>query len=149
MGTVEATEQAKDPSPTTDQQATLNYPVFSDDQVITGVKNRMDSYFEIGKNKKTGTGSYLNLTFSHSPILVEDASFLTILMDDLPISSVPLDETNVEKTTIKVDLSHISLEPGFHKFSFQIQMTATRLVCEDPDNPANWMVIYGDSQPAF
>lgn len=119
--------------------------IFSDDRVVTGVNNRIDSYFEIGKNKRNASGSYLEMTFGHSSVITPELSHMTILIDDVPIHSVLLDETNANRTKLRIDLSHVSLEPGFHKISFLIHMNSIWMVCANPDSPSNWLVIYKDS----
>lgn len=121
------------------------FPIFSDDMVITGVDNRVESYFEIGQHS-IRSGNSLSLVFSHSPTLISGLSYVTVLLDDVPVSSIPLDETNAERTNLQIDLSSYKLEPGFHKVSFLIQMESTLIACENPDSPANWFVIYKESE---
>jgi hypothetical protein len=119
--------------------------IFSDDRVVSGINHTIDVYFEISKNKRSLEASYLELSFGHSPVLIAELSFLTVLMDDVPISSIPLDETNAEQSVVRIPLSSVTLGPGYHKLSFRIQMNSTLIACSNPDSPANWIVIYKTS----
>lgn len=121
-------------------------PVFSDDRVVTGINQRIDVFFEIGKNRRSAEGSSLFLSFGHSPVLIGELSYITVLMDDVPLTSIPLDATNAERGSASIPLSEVTLGPGWHKLSFRVQMNATLLACANPDSPANWLVLFRESR---
>ncbi|NOU93822.1 hypothetical protein GC093_11385 [Paenibacillus sp. LMG 31456] len=124
-----------------------NFPLFGgDDRVIRGENARDESYFEIGKGRAAAVGSYLDLYYGHSPTLLPKNSTLTLLVNDLPIGSVALDDSNKEQALWRVDLSKLGLKSGFHKLSLQTHMEIASDVCVDPQNTANWMVIHKNSR---
>ncbi|MBO9600057.1 MAG: cellulose biosynthesis cyclic di-GMP-binding regulatory protein BcsB, partial [Cohnella sp.] len=91
-------------------------------------------------------GSTIEVSFSHSPTLHPDYSTLTILLDDIPISSTALDHTNTKVTDWKIDISSFELKPGFHKLSFWAKMKVNAAVCEDPQNSSAWLTIDSDTR---
>ncbi|MFD0679763.1 MULTISPECIES: cellulose biosynthesis cyclic di-GMP-binding regulatory protein BcsB [unclassified Paenibacillus] len=123
-----------------------NFPLFADDRVIRGENARDESYFEIGKGRAAAAGSYLDLYYGHSPTLLPKASSLTVLINDLPIGSVTLDESNKEQTLWRVDFSKLGLKSGIHKVTLQTHMEIANNVCVDPQNTANWTVILKNSR---
>ncbi|WP_027088305.1 cellulose biosynthesis cyclic di-GMP-binding regulatory protein BcsB [Cohnella panacarvi] len=114
---------------------------FNEDRVFKGDSAKQDAYFEIGKNRTVLPGSSIDVSFSHSPTLHPDYSTLTILLDDIPISSTALDHTNTTVTDWKIDISSFDLKPGFHKLSFWAKMKVNAAVCEDPQNSSAWLTI--------
>lgn len=122
-----------------------NLFVYSDDLVVQGVTNRQDFYFEMSASRVLYKGSYLDLMFSHSPTLLPKKSTLTILLDDEPLGSVFLDESNLKRTSWKWDLSEKELKPGFHKLSVISHMEASQNLCDDQNNPANWLILHKES----
>lgn len=119
---------------------------FSEDRVFKGENAKQDAYFEIGKNRTVLPGSTVDISYSHSATLHPDYSTLTVLLDDVPIASVPLDHTNTDVDDWKIDISSFDLKPGFHKLSFWAKMKVNAAVCEDPQNSSAWLTIRNDSK---
>jgi hypothetical protein len=124
---------------------TENLFTYPNDLTIHGVTNRQDFYFEMTPSRILTTGSYLELVFSHSPTFLPKKSTLTILLDDEPLGSVFLNESNVKRTSWQADLSDKQLEPGFHKLSVISYMVASENPCDDQSNPANWLILHKES----
>lgn len=122
-----------------------NLFIFAEDRVITGVSNQQDYYFEVGQSKKVMPGSYIDLFFSHSSTLIPDRSTITVLLDDVPLSSQYLNEKNTNKTYWRLDLSKREFKPGFHKLSIKTRMEVSGNLCQDQNNEANWMIIHKES----
>ncbi|MEW9672583.1 cellulose biosynthesis cyclic di-GMP-binding regulatory protein BcsB [Ammoniphilus sp. 3BR4] len=122
-----------------------NLFIFSEDRVITGVSNQQDYYFQVGQSRKVMPESYIDLFFSHSSTLLPDRSTITVLVDDVPLSSQYLDQTNMSKTHWRLDLSHLGFKPGFHKLSIKSRMEVSGNLCQDQNNEANWMIIHKES----
>ncbi|MDF2924964.1 MAG: hypothetical protein K0R57_3878 [Paenibacillaceae bacterium] len=123
--------------------------VFYDDRTFLGNSSIQDSYFEIGQGLTAGAGSYLDLYFAHSPTLQPDASTVTLLMDDKPLDSVTLNESNVKETHWRIDLSALGLGPGYHKLTVNAKLTGSDLFCQDPYDPSTWMIVYQKSRIAL
>jgi hypothetical protein len=121
------------------------FPIFFTERIIKGDNSREEAFFEIGKSRKVLPGSFIDIYYGHSPALLPKTSTLTVFMDDVPISSVLLDETNREKAHWRIDISKYLVNSGFHKLSFMAHMEIANNVCVDPNNEATWMVINKES----
>ena len=86
------------------------------------------------------SGHFLQLTFSHSPLLRPDLSTMTVLLNDSSLTPVRLDEINIESTTITVDLPARLLDPLFNRIGLSFLMRLTDF-CDDAENPALWTLI--------
>ncbi|TFE31689.1 cellulose biosynthesis cyclic di-GMP-binding regulatory protein BcsB [Cohnella luojiensis] len=143
LGESEATSSVEEVLPRGVQSENLF--VYSDDLVVQGVTNRQDFYFEMTASRVLYKGSFLELIFSHSPTFLPKKSTLTILLDDEPLGSVFLNESNLKRTSWKGDLSDKELKPGFHKLSVISHMEASENLCDDQNNPANWLILHKES----
>ncbi|WP_442602969.1 cellulose biosynthesis cyclic di-GMP-binding regulatory protein BcsB [Paenibacillus sp. KN14-4R] len=126
-------------------EATENLPLFSSDIVNKEIRNRNDYYFEVNTARQVLDGSYLELFISHSSMLNPKQSVITVLLDDVPLDSKYLDESNVDRTSYRVDLSKHITKSGFHNVSIVSNLVARGNVCDDLNNPGNWMIIHKDS----
>jgi hypothetical protein len=125
---------------------TDSYILFSTDRVLRGENASEDFFFEIGKGRKLSPGSYLDLNFGHSPTLIQKRSTLTVLMDDTPLGSVTLDDSNKDQSNLQIDISQLALAPGFHKLTFRTHLEMAINACTNPQNAANWLVVFANSR---
>ncbi|MCR8643118.1 cellulose biosynthesis cyclic di-GMP-binding regulatory protein BcsB [Paenibacillus sp. N1-5-1-14] len=131
--------------PNADASGTENLPLFPSDVVNKEVRNSNDFYFEINPARRVLEGSYVELFISHSGMLNPKHSVLTVLLDDVPLDSQYLDETNKERTSYLVDLSKHLNKPGFHKLSLVSNLESRGNICDDLRNPGNWLILHKDS----
>lgn len=130
-----------------DEEGNRTVALYYDDLVLRGNSARHDAFFEIGKGQQVIEGSYLDLQFSYSPALVADLSYLTVLIDDIPVGGVSLNNKETSIQSWRVDLSHLGLGPGYHKVSLLARMKVSSLqVCEDPSNELLWLVAHKTSK---
>jgi hypothetical protein len=122
-----------------------NLFLFQNDLTVQGVTNRQDYYFEIPRTRQVMAGSYIELFFGHSPALIQDRSTITVMLDDEPLGSQFLDQSNVKDAKWKLSLDGRELKTGYHKLSIVIHMEATDDLCMDQNNPANWFILYKES----
>ncbi|MCC7104122.1 MAG: cellulose biosynthesis cyclic di-GMP-binding regulatory protein BcsB [Chloroflexi bacterium] len=54
----------------------------------------------------------LNLILSHSPILDINRSNVRVVVNAIPVSSINLDKTNIDRTAVRVDIPSVVLRPG-------------------------------------
>lgn len=121
--------------------------IYYDDLVLRGNSARHDAFFEIGKGQQVVAGSYIDLQFSHSPALVPELSYLTVLVDDIPIGGIALNSRDAKKRSWRLDLSELQLGPGYHKVSLLARMKlSSAQVCEDPSNELLWLVAHKTSK---
>lgn len=139
-----AEESSDSPLPiSTDKLTTL--PFFLNDVVMQGTRRQEDRFFEIPKGYTAGSASYAHLVFSHSSTLVMEVSTITLLLDDIPIGSFPLTDTNQTRQQWKIPIGNNPLEEGFHKLSIVTNLHSPEYACANPDNPGNWAAIHAES----
>lgn len=90
------------------------------------------------------TGSVLRLVYSHSPLLLERYSTMTVQVNDSDLTAVWLGPDNAERTVLEVPVPAALVLPGTNvvrlKFSMKLRDT-----CEDPHNPALFTRIHKES----
>ncbi|MEK3914041.1 cellulose biosynthesis cyclic di-GMP-binding regulatory protein BcsB [Paenibacillus sp. FSL H7-0331] len=122
-----------------------NFPVFSEDRTLKGENAREDVYFEIGRGRKVLPGSFVDIEFGHATTLLSKTSTLTLLIDDTPVGSVLLDNSNKEKAHLRADIANYLTNPGYRKLSLITHMVISDNACPDPNNPANWLTVSKNS----
>jgi len=122
-------------------------PFLQDDRKL--VTARTFDYFYRAPLTHFGPNSYLKLVFSHSELLKEDESSLTVLIDNIPVKSVRLTDENRNFYSMNIPLDKKFLTEGFHKLSFQFVGSLTEDDCEDILNPANWLILHQESYLFF
>lgn len=89
------------------------------------------------------TGLVLNI--SHSPLLLPDASTMTVFANGTAITSLFLDESNQAGSSIEIELP--VAESGIETYLIQIvfSMSISGESCEPDDNQALWATVHDDS----
>ncbi len=91
------------------------------------------------------SGHYLELIYSHSPLLRPDVSTMTLQLNGQSLTAVALTESNTDATTLRVDLPAALIDPLFNRITFQMLMRIDA-ECDEPDNPALFTRIHGASR---
>jgi len=119
-------------------------------QIVRGIAPVVDLFFPgPGDYQVQDTGSYFELSFEHSAVLLPTLSTLTIMLNGVQIpnstatanNAVRLDNTNRDKTVIRVDLPASILNRESNKVSLQFYQRF-REPCDDPNNPALASTVY-------
>ncbi len=93
---------------------------------------------------------YLNLVISHSNLLLAERSVATVVFNDLPVASFPLDDTNQDHAAIQVELPLGSdPRPRTYKLSVVFYMRVNREQCLDLQSPALWSIVHETSSIEF
>ncbi len=86
------------------------------------------------------------LLFAHSRIIEENTSTLSILLNDTPVASVPLNGENATGGVLELGLSGSRIKYGMsNKLSIQVWMQTERVECERIDHRQVWLTISKDS----
>lgn len=91
-----------------------------------------------------GDNNYLELHYRHSPLLKEPSS-MTVLIDNVPIESIPLIQKEDNKNTVRIPLPDAALEEGFHSISISFYGHIMDGICVNEDHSANWFTLYPES----
>ena len=91
----------------------------------------------------------LHLVISHSPLLLPHRSNLTVIFNDVPLTTVPLDSGNADHATLTVPLPLDSPRPRSYHLRLIFYMRVSEDPCKDLHSPALWSVVHETSWLEF
>lgn len=112
------------------------------DRTLSGLIDHAQYHYSIPA-QGAKSGSMLKLHMKYSQLLLP-SSTITILIDDQPIKSVPID-TGEKQIEINIPLEDDMLTPGFHEVTVSFYGHITKEICENEENPGNWLTILATS----
>jgi len=110
----------------------------TEQQTYQGVDEARDYYYQVPR-ADMGTNNYLELHYRHSELLDPSDSTLTVFIDDKPLASSFLTKDNAHRGQLRIQLGKDELTPGYHKVTIAKHSTVSEEICEDEENPANWV----------
>lgn len=114
----------------------------STDRTLSGLVDQAQYYYTI-PIQGAELGSELQLNVKYSELLLPNST-MTISIDDQPIKSVPID-TDENYMEIAIPLQEEMITPGFHEVTVSFYGHITKDICENEENPANWLTILATS----
>lgn len=117
-----------------------------DDEVINGIRGQVVEYwFDMPFGWHPTSEAFVRLLFSHSAIIDYQESSLTVLLNDTPLGSVALDESNVMEGSLQAPLPASRIKYDQHnKLSVLVDMRLED-ECYDPTASQIWTAISRDS----
>lgn len=112
----------------------------SEPLILQGVDESRDYYYSVPQ-ATLGPNHYLELSFSHSELLVAAQSTLTVSVDDKPVKSIFLTKETSQQGNIRIPLGTAESTLGFHKITLAKHSAVSNDLCTDQTNPANWVKI--------
>lgn len=91
-------------------------------------------------------GSYINLKFKHSKILLSDNSLITIYIDGKVINSSKLSESNSEDGNLKVEIPDSALKKSIIKVDIEVYNYIGKIDCSKDYYDSAWTCINSDSE---
>ncbi|MEN0060815.1 MAG: cellulose biosynthesis cyclic di-GMP-binding regulatory protein BcsB [Myxococcota bacterium] len=117
------------------------------DMMLHGLKGYATVDFQVPRNWELTADPQLNLYFEHSDTLLADQSNLTVLLNNVQISSTSLSSENAKEGVLKIDLPRGSLdEYNILTFAGTHRKTDN---CQDPYDMALWTRINRFSKISF
>jgi hypothetical protein len=117
-----------------------------DDKVVLGTRERrVDYWFDMPLGWGLTSEAFVRLLFSHSALIDYQQSSLTVLLNEAPVGSVALDESNLAGGSLQAPLPDSQIRPGWrNRLSVVVDM---RLAdeCYDPDVSQIWSTLSRDS----
>ncbi len=122
----------------------FNAPLFSgSEKRLAGALAGQDLYIRLPEHIRYVQGSELVLSFVSSPILLPDISTLSVSLNDRPVTSIRLGQTDPtaapQRKEIHLPLDASALIPGWNRLSLRCLLQTTYVPCRDVDNPAAWI----------
>lgn len=112
------------------------------DQVATGASPSFDVFFpDLGSQPGD---SQLTFIYSHADILLPDFSLVSVLVNTVPVYSARLDETNVNRTTVNVNIPADRFTVGANRVSFRFELRL-RQECDGDTSSARNAIVYSDT----
>ncbi len=91
-------------------------------------------------------GAFLDLVLAASPLLDQDRSSVTVLLNWVPVRSYLLKTENSDRLTYRLQLPAKSLRPGINSMAVRFNLYARRAEWCGPLAPERaWAVLYSDS----
>lgn len=112
------------------------------DQIVTGISPTFDVFFpDLGS--QPGDSS-LDFIMSHSNLLLPDLSLVSVVVNGTPLFGANLDDRNVNRTSIHIDIPADRLQNGPNRVSFRF-LLRLRPDCDGDDSTARNAIIYADT----
>ncbi len=101
--------------------------------------------YMVPTNWKLKKGAYAKIYFRHSKVLSPDRSSLTIMLNDVPITSVKLTKENADNGEVTVKLPDEILKGGTLNFGFRAYLDINTKDCAKNYVEDAWVLIKGTS----
>lgn len=95
---------------------------------------------------QSGSGSYINIKFKHSKLLISDRSLLTIYINDKVIDSEKLSSSNADGGNLKVNIPESALKQPVIKVDIECYNYIGKIDCSKDYYDSAWTVITADSE---
>ncbi len=105
-------------------------------------------FFPVPAGRTPDKGSEIDLRFSHSPLLLATRSTLTVVVNGQSLDSIFLTRKNVDEGRLRVTLPVAASGDdriGGYAIDIAFHLRLTEAECEEPQNPALWATVHGDS----
>lgn len=103
-------------------------------------------YFRVPYGWQLTDSAGIDLYFNHSGLIDYEKSGLTILLNQEPIGSVPLNEKTINDGYVHISLNKANIRNGeLNRLSIQADMTLAG-ACVDPNSDRAWLVIRNGSK---
>ncbi|WP_028551683.1 cellulose biosynthesis cyclic di-GMP-binding regulatory protein BcsB [Paenibacillus sp. UNC451MF] len=107
---------------------------------MTRVDSTQQLYYSVPK-ADVADGSYIDLDISYSELLLPSTSTMTISIDGRPLKSILLTKETSSRLVNRIYLGSEDVAPGFHSVTIEKHSTISNDLCDDEENPANWLKI--------
>ncbi|MGB8957149.1 MAG: cellulose biosynthesis cyclic di-GMP-binding regulatory protein BcsB [Tumebacillaceae bacterium] len=130
--------------------------VTAEDRTLTPQTSHYDFFYNVPKQWRV-QDAWFEAHFRHSPTLLPQYSSISLLVDGIPYASARLTSDNEGGGTLRAVIPAANLTPGYHQFSVAANLRSQKEVCENPNDPSNWLVLertslihvsFGDSSGA-
>jgi uncharacterized repeat protein (TIGR01451 family) len=117
------------------------------DQTLYGIdRQELVYYFNVPASWQLTDDAYMQWFFNHSESINERGSTLTLLLNDSPLATVVLDQTNAHDGSLQIKLQDSLLKRAIaNKLSIQVAMQVDSEACEGLNAQQAWLSIANTS----
>ena len=116
------------------------------DRVIRGRSQQTVNYdFTLPNNWQLTDTAAFDLYFSHSRLIDDKNSSLTVSLNRQPASSTLLNDQTADNGHLRIDLTKTNIQPGSNRFGVQVNLVRTDR-CLAPNADRDWLVISAKSR---
>ncbi|RJQ12749.1 MAG: hypothetical protein C4558_01170 [Dehalococcoidia bacterium] len=105
------------------------------DTAAQGARISKEFFFSGAGDYELGNNSKIFVDISHSNLLDAQRSVMNVVLNNRPLQSIRLDQTNVTFGHYEINIPKDLVSKEFNRLTFEFGMT-TGLLCEDPFSPA-------------
>lgn len=114
---------------------------------LSGLFDRSNAWLNVPTNWSLTPNSYMVVNVSHSALLLPQSSSLTLMLNNRPIASLRLDNTNLQNYNWRVPFpADFQPDKGLIQFSFVGLMRVNQLDCPPGDDKSSWVTISTSSK---
>lgn len=107
---------------------------------MTRVDSSQQLFYNVPRTE-VKDGSYIDLDISYSELVRPETSTVTVSIDGRPVRSIPLTKDTSAGLITRIGLSGEDVTPGYHSVTVEKHSVISDDLCDDEENPANWLKI--------
>ncbi|MBN1634441.1 MAG: cellulose biosynthesis cyclic di-GMP-binding regulatory protein BcsB [Ignavibacteria bacterium] len=115
--------------------------IYTQIETIFGPHGALYAYFQMMPMTKPTDNCYIDIVYTSSEVLLTKFSFLTLNLNNIPVSSISVDTKNPDTTAWRVKLPPGLFKEGYNEISLSSTLRVTDDPCVDLYNSANWVKI--------
>lgn len=124
-------------------QATI-YPI-QEDKYIFSPLGKYSFWFQTNPGTVIGDTNIIELVYTNSEMLIPELSFMTLLINDKPVSSVNINSKFPGITVWQISIPPGLIAPGFNEVTLSTLQRTIADPCQDLYNKSNWICIKSSS----
>ncbi|MGV3615037.1 MAG: cellulose biosynthesis cyclic di-GMP-binding regulatory protein BcsB [Fimbriimonas sp.] len=112
-------------------------PLFREETAFTNPTNTWTYFFEVRPGVRLMPGAFVELYYNSSTTLIKGQGSLTVLVNNVPVSSRKLADGTTGPWKVEIPLER--LKQGFNELRIVSRQRSLDGPCQDLDNLANWV----------
>lgn len=115
--------------------------IYTQIETIFGPHGVLYAYFQMLPMSKPTENCYVDIVYTNSEVILSRYSFLTLYLNNVPISSINIDSKSPDTTVWRVKLPPELFKEGYNEIALSSMQRVTDDPCVDLYNSANWTKI--------
>lgn len=127
---------------------TIQVPLFTEPQALKLPHNTTSYWFMIPNGTKLGSNCSVSLQIAITGTILHDYSSMTLLINDVPISSMRILDTIHNKEgvwTVPIPVERLKTDGTLNELRIATAQRSILGDCADIDNPSNWVTLKENS----